>query len=112
MKLKKLMLEQKTKLDMTCEKFVGVSKGITDTVEGMHEVMNQADRCSKSGQKVTDLISNLSAIAQENAAATEETNTSMSELNDATVSLAKMSQMLSELSDTIKDNLQYYSTEK
>ena len=36
----------------------------------------------------------------------------MSELNDATVSLAKMSQMLSELSDTIKDNSQYYSTEK
>ena len=108
----KIMMNQKTKLDETREKFIRVSEGIVATADGMKEVMSQADRCSKSGEKVSDLISNLSAIAEENAAATEETNASMGELNDATVSLARTAQKLKELSASVKDDLQYYSTEK
>ena len=107
-----IMIKQKEKLDETCETFVHVSQGIEATVDGMGEVMAHADRCSQSGQRVSDLISNLSAIAEENAASTEETNASMGELNDATASLTQMTQQLKELSDTVNSDLQYYSTEK
>lgn len=107
-----IIMRQKEKLDETCDIFTHVSQGIEATVDGMQEVMTHADRCSQSEQQVSDLISNLSAIAQENAASTEETNASMGELNDATASLTQMAQQLKELSDAVNTDLQYYSTEK
>lgn len=106
-----IMIEQKEKLEETCEKFARVNQGIMDTTDGMLTVMTQAQECSRSGEQISDLIHNLSAIAEENAAATEETSASMSELNEATISLAKTAQNLKTLSDTVREDLAYYITE-
>lgn len=107
----KIMMDQKSKLEETRERFVLVSEGIVTTTDGMRMVINQADICNKSGARVSDLMNNLSAIAEENAAATEETNASMGELNDATVSLARTAQKLKALSNTVKEDLEYYNTD-
>lgn len=107
----KIMMDQKSKLEETRERFVLVSEGIVTTTDGMRMVINQADICNKSGARVSDLMNNLSAIAEENAASTEETNASMSELNEATVSLARTAQKLKALSNTVKEDLEYYSTD-
>ena len=104
-----LMIEdQKRKVDETKEKFSVVSDGIKMTGEEMQDVLKQADTCSKLGIHVVDLMMNLSAIAQENAASTEQTNMSMNKLNDATVSLAQTAQELKHLSDTLYQDLSFF----
>ena len=57
-------------------------------------------------------MTNLSAIAEENAATTEQTNTSMNELNDATASLARTAMELKQLSASVEESLNYFHTEK
>ncbi len=57
-------------------------------------------------------MTNLSAIAEENAATTEQTNTSMNELNDATASLARTAMELKKLSIAVTDNLNYFNIEE
>ncbi len=104
-----LMIEdQKRKVDETKEKFATVSDGIKVTGEEMQDVLKQADTCSKLGIHVVDLMMNLSAIAEENAASTEQTNMSMNNLNDATVALAQTAQELKHLSDTLYQDLSFF----
>lgn len=104
--------EQKTKLDETKRKFNSVSEDIKSTENEMKGVLGQAATCSEAGQHVVDLLTNLSAIAEENAASTEQTNTSMIELNDATISLAETAQELKRLSDVLNADLNYFNTEE
>ena len=77
----------------------------------MQDVLLQVDVCAKAGKKVVDLMTNLSAIAEENAASTQQTNASMNELNDATASLARTAMELKKLSIVVNDNLNYFSME-
>lgn len=104
--------EQKAKVDETKLRFNSVSEGIESTEAEMRGVLQQAATCSKSGEHVVDLMTNLSAIAEENAASTEQTNASMNELNDATVSLAETAQELKQLSDALNADLNYFRMEE
>ena len=101
--------EQKAKVDETKMKFSMVSDGIESTKNEMQGVLHQAATCSGAGEHVVGLMTNLSAIAEENAASTEQTNSSMNELNDATISLAETAQELKKLSETLNRDLNYFS---
>lgn len=103
--------DQKAKMDETKTRFSSVSEGIDSTEKEMQGVLQQASTCSKAGEQMVDLMTNLSSIAEENAASTEQTTTSMMELNDATVSLAETAQELKRLSDVLKEDLNYFSME-
>lgn len=103
--------EQKNKVDETKERFAAVSDGISITGTEMMDVLKQADDCSKMGAHVVDLMMNLSAIAEENAASTEQTNMSMNKLNEATVSLAQTAQELKQLSDGLYKELSFFNLE-
>lgn len=104
-----MILNQKQQLDETKEKFGIVEEGIRSTTGRMSTVLEQAVVCGNAGAHVVDLMDNLSAIAEENAATTEQTNTSMNELNDATASLARTALELKKLSIAVTDNLNYFS---
>ena len=106
-----MIVNQKTKLDETKAKFEIVEEGILSTGKGMQTVLEQADVCGRAGEHVVTLMTNLSAIAEENAATTEQTNASMNELNDATASLARTAMELKQLSAAVEENLNYFHTE-
>lgn len=78
--------DQQQKLSETLEKFRDVSSGIEESRKGTDIINGQAKECDKARNGIVDIISNLSAISEENAASTEETTASMQELN-ATISL-------------------------
>lgn len=105
-----MIMSQKTALDETKAKFGVVDEGISNAVVGMGVVQDQVDVCGRSGEHVVGLMTNLSAIAEENAATTEQTNTSMNELNDATASLARTAVELKNLSIAVEENLNYFIT--
>lgn len=107
-----LMIEdQKRKVGETKDKFSAVSDGIRAAGIEMQDVLKQADTCNRLGVHVADLMMNLSAIAEENAASTEQTNMSMNKLNDATVALAKTAQELTQLSDMLYQDLSFFDLE-
>lgn len=100
--------EQKTKVAETKTKIGSVSDGITSTENEMQGVLQQTATCNKAGEHVVELMNSLSSIAEENAASTEQTATTMAELNDATVSLAETAQELKRLSNTMEENLSFF----
>ncbi len=100
--------EQKNNIDSTSEIFGSVSSGIDFTKEAVESVLVQAEACEKSGEAVVDLMTNLSAISQENAASAETTSTAMTQLNEETSKLAETSAELKNLADNLKEDLEFF----
>ena len=111
-KVKEIIMHQKEKLDQTKEHFTSVEDGISLTEKGMKEVLGQADDCNRYGIQVVDLMTGLAAIAEENAASTEQTSESMRELNEATADLANTAQELMKLSNMVKEDLGYFELDE
>jgi methyl-accepting chemotaxis protein len=103
-----LIENQKSDIDATSNIFASVSTGIDFTKSSVVEVLGQAQSCDSYGETVVDLMTNLSAISQENAASAETTSTSMSQLNMETSRLADTSAELKSFADELKEDLEFF----
>ena len=103
-----LIEAQKGDIDSTSSIFASVSNGIDYTKNSVVDVLGQAQSCDGYGETVVDLMTNLSAISQENAASAETTSTSMSELNRETSRLADVSEDLMRFADELKEDLEFF----
>lgn len=103
-----IITEQQQKLSDTESKFGEVSDGIQSSLEEINEIRGDSEVCDEARAKVTDIISNLSAISEQNAAATEQTTASMQELNSTMTILAEKSEQLGELAVQMSDDLDFF----
>ena len=103
-----LMREQQDKLNDTKEKFGEVSTGIDVSREGTQQIRVCADSCNSARASVIDVISNLSAISEENAASAEETTASMQELNATINLLSEEATKLKEISVSLNEDMKFF----
>ena len=104
-----LIESQKEGIDSTSNKFVNVTEGIDYTKDAVIDVLGQAKSCDEHGEAIVDLMTNLSAISEENAASAETTASSMSELGRETARLAETSAELKKFADTLKEDLEFFT---
>ncbi|MCM1025890.1 MAG: methyl-accepting chemotaxis protein [Roseburia sp.] len=103
-----LMKEQQEKLGDTKEKFEEVSEGIGVSREQTEQIRISVDSCDSARASVTDVITNLSAISEENAAAAEQTTASMQELNANINVLAQEATTLKDISEQLKKEMSFF----
>ena len=103
-----LVAEQQQKLDATKQRFSEVNDGITVSREGTDVIRGNAGSCNRARTQVVDVISNLSAISQENAASAQETTASMEELNATINMLAEAAGNLKVLSEQLNEEMDFF----
>lgn len=103
-----IILEQQKKLIQTKEKFGDVSRGIEDSRKESNLINEQAGECDGERGKVVDVIQNLSAVSQENAASTEETTASMEELNATINLLAEAAGELKQMAKILEEEVSFF----
>ena len=103
-----LVAEQQQKLNDTKLRFSEVSDGISVSREGTNVIRGNASSCDRARAQVVDVISNLSAISQENAASAEETTASMEELNATINMLAEAAGNLKALSEQLNEEMNFF----
>lgn len=103
-----LMHEQQEKLEDTKNKFNDVSNGIDISKKGTEEIRVSADSADSSRSTVIDVISNLSAISEENAASAEETAASMEELNATINMMAEEAARLKQISNNLSEDMNFF----
>ncbi|MBO5154698.1 MAG: cache domain-containing protein [Eubacterium sp.] len=103
-----LVAEQQQKLNDTKSRFNEVSDGINVSREGTNVIRGNASSCDHARAQVVDVISNLSAISQENAASAEETTASMEELNATINMLAEAAGNLKVLSEQLNEEMNFF----
>ncbi len=100
--------DQQDKFNKTRKEFSNVSDGINSSREETMGIKSQTTVCDAARIKVVDVISNLSAISQENAASTEQTTASMQELNATINLLSDAADNLTELSNTLEEEIKFF----
>jgi methyl-accepting chemotaxis protein len=104
-----LIKEQQTKLDDTKHRFNDVSEGIGVSRGETNIIHDNASACDKARDTVVDVITNLSAISEENAASSQETTASMEELNATINMLAEAAGNLKQLSKELNEDMDFFS---
>lgn len=103
-----IVAEQQAKLEETKAKFYNVTEGVDATQQETIAIEARTNECNTLRANVVDVIANLSAISQENAASTEETMASMEELNATISLLADSAGNLKELSENLNKELDFF----
>ncbi len=100
--------EQKEKLEETKKQFANVASGIEDSRTETNGIKGQTEICDSARVSVIDIISNLSAISEENAASSEETTASMAELSSTIGALADSAEQLQRISSVLEEEMSFF----
>ena len=100
--------EEAEKLEETKQQFMNVSEGVTETRNETQNMRQKTKECASVRQEMMDVISNLSAVSEENAASTQETTASMQVLNDTIATQADSAGNLSNLSKSMDQQLKFF----
>lgn len=106
--VQKIMNEQQEKLQATRKQIAEVGDGISGAAQAAGMIRQQTEHCNSARANVADVISNLSAISEQNAASTEETTASMEEMNAAINLLAESARQLQELSKSLEEDVSFF----
>ncbi|NLI58546.1 MAG: methyl-accepting chemotaxis protein [Clostridium sp.] len=85
-------------VDDTSKKFKGISNAIEIMKKELKTLNEFSERMERKKEDMIDVISNLSAISQENAAGTEEASASVEEQTASIMEIAESTDFLAELS--------------
>lgn len=99
------MNHQQEKLAQTTEKYKDVSQGVEDSLENIESIRGKMDVLSDSRSAVRDIIEDLAAISQQNAAASQCTMEAAQGVSVTMQQLQEASEKLLQLSDVLKEGL-------
>lgn len=100
--------EQQDKLQQTKVRFDGVSVGIQSSRDEIQVIEEDSAGCDAARIKVIDVIQNLSAVSEQNAASTEETMAAIEELNSTMDMLAGRAEELRGMSDELEKEIGFF----
>lgn len=106
--VEEIIKDQREKLNATQSQFVNVTAGINSSREDTSMIEKRTQVCDSSRKTVVDVISNLSALSQENAASAQETTASMEELNATISLLADAANGLRAVSDKMEKDMKFF----
>ena len=106
--VEEIIIDQREKLVATQSHFVEVETGINNSREGASMIEQRTHVCDESRKTVVEVISNLSALSQENAASAQQTTASMEELNDTIQLLAGAANSLRSMSDRMEEEMRFF----
>lgn len=105
---KLLINEQVVKFNATRDSFVDVSDGINVSRQETAAIEVNVGSCDDARQQVNDVIANLSAISEQNAASAEETTASMQELTATISMLSTTANDLMKISEKLNSEMKFF----
>ncbi len=106
--VKEIMNSQSDMVSESGEVFKKVLTDINVSRDGISEISENMKELNKSRQTVTDIVSNLSAIAEENAASTEETSASTTEVSTSVQEISQNASHLRDISSELKEAISVF----
>ncbi len=92
----------------TEESFHEVNDGIQKSIEGIRTIADKTEQLDQARVKVVDVVQNLTAIAEENAAGTEETSASAVEVGNTMIEMAEEAKHLSDIANKMEENVRVF----
>ena len=106
--VKENMDKQMENVSRTDERFEEVLNGITDSLNAINRITVKTEEMDQSRVNVVDTVQNLSAIAEENAASTQESSSSITEINDAMAGIARKAEELKDIANQMEERMKVF----
>ncbi len=103
--VRQIMEEQSEDVRKTQEAFEDVRTGIDQTTSGMGDISQKTTSLDEARVSVVDVVQNLTAIAEENAASTQQTSASAQNFSSLVGSIQGETVMLKEVADGIQKSV-------
>ena len=106
--VREIMNQQSEKVSKTEEIFDQVTNGIEESISGMGAVASETSQLNVARNSIVDTVQSLTAIAQENAASTEETSASMIEIGMVVQDINKNSEELRRIAEILEEDMKQF----
>lgn len=94
---------QNNKIEETGEMFRSLNEEIAEVTEAIEKIRKQTEALDVQKKEVLDIVDGLAAIAEQNAAGTEETSASMAEFHEIIDSCHEATEELTKLAQNLAD---------
>ncbi|MCR5417625.1 MAG: cache domain-containing protein [Lachnospiraceae bacterium] len=95
-------------MNTTIDQFAVVTEGIEAANSHTGQINTDAKSCDKAREGVVDIIQNLSALSEENAASSEETTAAMVEMDATIEGLSKSAKVLQSLAQELEEDMGFF----
>lgn len=106
--VKEVMDKQSENVENTGEIFKTVEERINDSMEEIDSIVESSREMDKTRVTVVDSVQNLSAIAQENAAGTEETSASVTQMQNIIQNMAENAENLRQIAENVDGQMKHF----
>lgn len=100
--------QQSEQLDNTKTNMKSMAENVDNVSGSTGNIAGHIDQLNSAKEKLVEVISDLSAISQENAASSQETNASMEELNETFSVISQSAQNLQKLAGDLSEAISYF----
>ncbi len=100
---------QNNKIEETEEMFQSLNKEIAEVAEAIEKIRKQTEALDVQKKEVLDIVDGLAAIAEQNAAGTEETSASMAEFHEIIDSCHEATNELTKLAKDLADHTEKFT---
>ena len=107
--VKTIMNLQSENVHKTGQVFEQVRDGISSSISGVGEIATKTTQLDKARGDVVDVVQNLTAIAQQNAASTEETSASVMEVSNVMQEIMENANRLKEIAYILEENMNSFN---
>lgn len=106
--VKEVMADQNENVGLTRERFSEVHNGVEKTITGIRNIAGKMEQIDDTRSGVVDIIQNLTALSQENAAGTQEVSASVTEVGEHMSRIAQNSGELRQIADGLQSEMEAF----
>lgn len=106
--VRKIIREQSTQMSKTDEAFAKIKSGINDSVEGINQISIKTKRLDEARTEVVDVVHDLTAIAEENAAGAQETSASVTEVSSIVTGISEKASHLRKIAEQLDEEMNIF----
>ena len=107
--VKTVMDSQVQKVDLTGSMFAKVQAEIDNSISGITKIYEKTEGMDSARVNVVDVVQSLTAIAEQNAAGTEETSASVQEVNQVIDDMSDNAKQLNDVAQTIDEHMRKFT---
>lgn len=103
--VKAVMADQNENVGLTRERFAEMHSGVEKTIEGIRNIAEKMEQIDDTRTGVVDIVQNLTALSEENAAGTQEVAASVTEVGEHMSRIAQNSGELRQIADGLQSEM-------
>lgn len=106
--VQEIISNQRSTIHRTIEQVDALIEDINRSIALTGEIVSNVDKSDQASKVISDVITNLSSISQENAASSEETRASMQELSETMETVSQKASSLNKIAKILDEEMAFF----